>query len=55
MKITYTKAAIAFIMIFGLAFLLASCARPLGACYENGYIGYGHTPKAIHGSHRTSF
>ena len=51
----YTKAAVFFAFIFGLAFLLTSCAKPLGACYENGYVGYGHTPKAIHGPHRTSY
>ena len=54
----YSKAGLIFLAIFALAAMMffSSCAtRPLGACYENGYVGYGHTPKAIHGPKRQSY
>lgn len=50
----YTKTKFILILVVASACMIG-CAKPLGACYENGFIGYGHTPKAIHGPKRQSY
>lgn len=50
----YAKAVIFFLAISLVAMAMTSCGpqRPLGACYENGFVGYGHTPRMISGGRR---
>jgi hypothetical protein len=53
----HKKAAIAFTLIFGLAFLLTSCnpTRASSAGCKNGYVGYGTPFTKAHGPKRTTY
>jgi len=52
----FTKAIIFFAIVFAASAIMSSCStRPLGACYENGYVGYGHAPKSVKGPDRKVF
>lgn len=48
----YKKAAIALTIIFGLSFMLVSCASSKGAGCQNGFVGYGEKVHAIKGPRR---
>lgn len=52
MNSTYTKAALFFILVFGLALLYTSCASSKGAGCQNGFVGYGEKVHAIKGPRR---